>query len=160
MVGWNSRLDELQAAVLRVKLKYLDEWNEQRRRLATRYHGLLADANVELPLEAPYAKHVYHLYTLRSKHRESIRACFRERGIAFGVYYPLPLHYVEAYRNLEYGPGSFPESERAAEENLAIPLYVEMTDDDLAAVVSAVKESLVAEPTAGSGSAHGPSHGA
>ncbi len=142
MLGWNSRLDELQAAVLRVKLKHLDAWNSRRRQIAHRYRALLSDTDVGLPWEASYAKHVYHLYVLRTKTRAAVQQHLRRLGIAFGVYYPLPLHYVEPYRCLGHAPGSFREAERAAEETLAIPLYPELTSQQVETVASAVKQVL------------------
>ncbi|MFQ5992937.1 MAG: DegT/DnrJ/EryC1/StrS family aminotransferase, partial [Nitrospiraceae bacterium] len=129
MLGFNSRLDELQAAILRVKLKYLDTWNKQRHEIASKYRALLAGAGIGLPWEAPYAKHVYHLYIVRVKGRELVQEHLRSAGIASSVYYPLPLHLVEPYRHLGYTPGAFPEAERAAQETLAIPLYPEMQED-------------------------------
>jgi dTDP-4-amino-4,6-dideoxygalactose transaminase len=144
MLGWNSRLDELQAAILRVKLRHLNTWNDKRRQIALRYRALLSDVDVGLPWEAPYAKHVYHLYVLRTKKRAAVERRLGERGIAFGVYYPLPLHCVEPYRSLGHAPGSFAESERAAEETLAIPLYPELRDAEVGAVASAISEALEA----------------
>lgn len=142
MVGWNSRLDELQAAILRVKLRHLDAWNERRREIAGTYRALLADSAVKLPQEAPDAKHVYHLYVLRVMERKAVQEHLRSLGIASGVYYPLPLHRLEPYRHLGYGPGSFSEAERAAQETLANPLYPEMAEDQIEAVASGVREAL------------------
>ena len=144
MIGFNSRLDELQAAVLRVKLRHLDGWNARRREVAVTYRSLLADSGIALPWEAPYAKHVYHLYIVRVKERHAVQEHLRTLGIASGIYYPLPLHLVEAYRHLGYAPGTFPEAERAAQETLAIPLYPEMEDDEIEAVAAGVKEALAA----------------
>jgi dTDP-4-amino-4,6-dideoxygalactose transaminase len=144
-LGWNSRLDELQAAILRVKLKYLDAWNERRRQIARRYHDLLDDTGVGLPREAPYAKHVYHLYVVRSAHRKALQDHLAARKVATARYYPLPLHHLTPYQNLGQGSSSLPESERAAEETLAIPLYAEMTDDDISRVASTIKEALPSE---------------
>ena len=142
MIGFNSRLDELQAAVLRVKLRHLGVWNQRRQCIAEQYRVLLADSHVELPWEAPYAKHVYHLFVLRMKERKAVRENLRSLGIASSIYYPLALHQLEPYRRLGYGHGSFPEAERAAQETLAIPLYPEMTDDEIEMVASGVKEAL------------------
>ena len=142
MFGFNSRLDELQAAILQVKLTHLDTWNERRSEIAARYWTLLADTGVDLPWEAPYAKHVYHLYILRMKERKGVHDHLRSSGIASAIYYPLPLHCLEPYRHLGYGPGSFPEAERAAQETLAVPLYPEMADDYTERVASRVREAL------------------
>lgn len=143
-LGWNSRLDELQAAILRVKLRHLDAWNARRRQIAQRYGTLLSDFDVGLPGEAPYARHAYHLYVVRTTKRPAVERRLRQRGIASGIYYPLPLHEVEPYRGLGFQRGSFAESERAAEETLAIPLYPELTEDQLRAVASALGEALEA----------------
>ncbi len=142
MLGFNSRLDELQAGILRAKLRYLDTWNERRREVAERYRVLMADSGVKVPWEAPYAKHVYHLYVIRVKGRKTVQEHLRSLGIASGLYYPLPLHVVEPYEALGYRPGTFPEAEQAAQETLAIPLYPEMTDEQIQAVASAVKEAV------------------
>lgn len=142
MLGFNSRLDELQAAILRVKLQYLDSWSQRRREIAERYRVLLADSEVVLPWEAPYAKRVYHLYIIRVKERKAVQEYLRSLGIASGIYYPMPLHYVDPYCHLGYGPGAFPEAERAAQETLAIPLYPEMAEDQIKTVASGVREAV------------------
>ncbi len=143
MFGFNSRLDELQAAILQVKLTHLDTWNEQRRAIAARYRAFLSDTGIELPWEEPDTKHVYHLYILRVTERKAVQEHLRSLGIASGIYYPLPLHQLEPYRHLGYGSGSFPEAERAAQETLAIPLYPEMTEAQIETVVSAVKQAML-----------------
>ncbi len=142
MIGFNSRLDELQAAILRVKLKHLDAWNELRRRAAGKFLELLAGVDVELPWEAPYAKHVYHVYIIRVKQRKTLQEHLRSVGIATGLYYPLALHRLEPYRHLGYCPDTFPEAERAAQETLAVPMYPEMKDKQIQAVASGVREGL------------------
>lgn len=142
MIGYNSRLDELHAAILRVKLKYLDRWNEQRREIAQRYKELLSESRIELPFEAPYARHVYHLYIIRVRDRKAVHEHLKSMNIDSGIYYPVPLHLTEAYRYLGYSPGSFPESEQASEETLAIPLYPEMKEEQIQAVATAVKEAM------------------
>lgn len=144
MIGYNSRLDELQAAILRVKLRHLDAWNSRRREIAEQYRALLADSGVILPWEAPYASHVYHLYIIRVKERKAVQQHLRSLDIATGIYYPLPLHQVEPYRYLGYGPGAFPEAQRAAQETLAIPLYPEMTEAQIEAVASGVSKAQAA----------------
>lgn len=142
MIGYNSRLDEIQAAVLRVKLRHLDVWNQRRREIASRYDRVLADSGVETPLEASYARHVYHLYVIRVPHRESVQEYLSSLGIASGVYYPWPLHLLAPYQDLGYRPGTFPGAERASKENLAIPLYPEMTDEQIKAIVGGVMEAI------------------
>jgi dTDP-4-amino-4,6-dideoxygalactose transaminase len=140
VIGHNSRLDELQAAILRVKLRYLDAWNERRRKIAEQYRALLAGNGIELPWEAPYARHVYHLYVIRVKEREAVQDRLKAVGIASAVYYPQPLHLVEPYRDPGYGPGAFPEAERAAGECLALPIYPELTATQQHYVVDAIRE--------------------
>jgi dTDP-4-amino-4,6-dideoxygalactose transaminase len=109
---------------------------------AEQYRVLLADSHVEPPCEAPYAKHVYHLFVLRMKERKAVGENLRSLGIASSIYYPLAINQLEPYRCLGYGHGTFPEAERAAQETLAIPLYPEMTDDEIEMVASGVKEAL------------------
>jgi dTDP-4-amino-4,6-dideoxygalactose transaminase len=139
-LGYNSRLDELQAAVLRVKLRHLETWIEARRRVAAFYNEHLARLPVELPSEAPQARHVYGAYTMRTPRRNDLRALLAERGIDVRVYYPLPLHMQEMYEYLELGAGTFPEAERAAREVLSLPIYPEMTAGQLEVVVRAINE--------------------
>ncbi len=132
-IGQNSRLDELQAAILRVKLKYLEEWNTSRREKAKIYDRLLkplaAQGKITLPANDPEAKSIYHLYVLRSKHREKIAKALDEQGIASGVYYPLPLHLQKAFAYLNYQAGDLPLAEEACSQALAIPCYPELTTD-------------------------------
>ena len=142
MLGWNSRLDELQAAILLVKLRHLDTWTERRRHIAASYRALLGESEVGLPWEVPGAKHVYHLYIIRVRERKAIQEHLKSLGIASGVYYPLPLHLLEPYRYLDYKHGAFPEASRAAQETLAIPLYPEMSKDQVDNVASGVLEAL------------------
>ena len=142
MIGFNSRLDELQAAVLRVKLRYLDDWNKRRREIAERYRNFLADSEVGAPWEAPYANHIYHLYVIRVLERGAVQEHLRSLGIASGIYYPLPLHEAEPYRRFGYQYGSFPEAERAARETLAIPFFPELTNDQVEVVASAIGRAL------------------
>jgi dTDP-4-amino-4,6-dideoxygalactose transaminase len=136
--GYNHRLDTLQAAVLGVKLPYMDAWNTVRRQNAGRYNELLADAPVILPREADYAEAVYHLYVVRVERREELQAYLRENSIATGIHYPVPVHLQEAYSDLGYQRGAFPVSERYADEILSLPMYAELT----AAQVTFVAETL------------------
>jgi len=137
-LGYNSRLDELQAAILRVKLRYLDSWNKRRREVAKRYQLLLGGAGGKLPWEGPSAKHVYHLYVIRVKSRMALQERLKASGITSGIYYRQPLHLLEVYRHLGYGSRAFPEAERASQETLAIPLYPEMEESQVEAVASVV----------------------
>lgn len=138
VLGFNSRLDEIQAALLRVKLRYLDDWTEKRRRIAHRYNQLLAGVPVETPLERPKVRHVYHQYTIRAPHRDRLQAYLQEQGIGTMVYYPVPLHRLPLYAGLNYPEGSLPASEQAAREVLSLPIYPELTDEQLEMVVGAI----------------------
>jgi dTDP-4-amino-4,6-dideoxygalactose transaminase len=140
VAGINSRLDELQAAVLRAKLRHLDAWTERRRALATRYGEGLAGAGVGLPREQPYARAVYHLYVVRHPRRDALAAALRERGIGTLVHYPIPLHLQPAFAFLGARAGDLPVAERAAGEILSVPLYPEMTDAQAEAVIRAIRE--------------------
>ena len=152
-VGWNARLDGFQGAVLSIKLKYIDGWNDARRARARKYDSLfhaagLADAGpypaqgVVLPHVEPQAQHVFHQYVIRTARRDELRKFLAERGIGSEVYYPVPLHLQEALRGLGYNAGSFPEAERAAREVLALPIFPELRDDEQETVVTAIAEFL------------------
>jgi dTDP-4-amino-4,6-dideoxygalactose transaminase len=138
-LGYNSRLDELQAAILRVKLRHLDAWTEGRRQVAARYDELLADLPVTTPYQAPGRRHVYHQYTIRAPRRDQLQSFLKEQGIGTMIYYPLPLHLQEMYADLGLGEGSFPEAERAAGEVLALPIYPELTEDQIEQVSHAIR---------------------
>jgi dTDP-3-amino-3,4,6-trideoxy-alpha-D-glucose transaminase len=139
IVGTTARLDALQAALLRVKLRRLDGWNEDRRRLGTALREGLAGSSVELPAPAsPEGDHVYHLFVVRSPDRDALRAHLEERGVATAVHYPFPIHRTEAYANLGMGPGSLPVAERLAEEICTLPLFPTMSDTDVARIVESV----------------------
>lgn len=126
MLGYNSRLDELQAAILRVKLPHVDEWNARRYAHAQTYTRLLSDLGPVPPMEAPHRTHVYHLYVAAFERRDEVQRRLKEAGIAAEVYYPQPLHLAEPCRALGYAPGRFPVAEQASRETLALPLYPEM----------------------------------
>ncbi len=140
IVGLNSRLDEMQAALLRAKLGHLAAWTDRRRALAARYQEGLRDAGVEIPVEQPYARAVYHLYVIRHPRRDALAAALKERGIGTLVHYPIPLHLQRAFAELGRKPGDFPVAERAAAEILSIPLFPEMTDGQAEAVIRAIRE--------------------
>jgi dTDP-4-amino-4,6-dideoxygalactose transaminase len=139
-VGGNFRIDALQAAVLRVKLPRLPEWSAARRRNAGLYREMFADARlgdvVTLPADVP--GHIYHQFVIRAARRDELRASLAAAGVGSEVYYPLPLHRQECFRSLGYGPGDFPVAEAASQEVLALPIYPELTRDQLATVVSEV----------------------
>ncbi len=142
MIGFNSRLDELQAAILRVKLKHVDEWNVRRRHLAGQYSKGLGGLDLQLPCECPDARHVYHLYVIQVNERDRIQRGLEKAGVASAVYYPQPLHLSEPCQFLGYGKGEFPVAERASQETLAIPLYPEMSAEHLEIVIAAVKRTV------------------
>ena len=125
-IGYNSRLDELQAALLRVKLRYLETWNEARREKAERYNSLLVGLDLKLPYTIPKAVPVYHLYIVAHPARNEIINSLNQLGIGTGIYYPVPLHKLDVYKGLVQGP--LPVVEQASQETFAIPLFPEMTD--------------------------------
>jgi dTDP-4-amino-4,6-dideoxygalactose transaminase len=139
-VGYNSRLDELQAAVLRVKLPHLDSWNRFRQKHARQYRSRLRDAGVWLPGPSRDGSHVYCLFTIRCAARDELRRHLRERGIGTEIYYPLPLHLQEAYRDLGYREGELPVSEMLCRQTLSIPVYPELTREQVDRVADAVVE--------------------
>lgn len=137
--GINSRLDELQAAILRVKLRHLTSWNERRRSLAARYMAGLAGAGVETPVEAAGAFHTYHLYVVRSSRREALQAALRERGIGTSVHYPIPIHFQDAYRDLGYSAGDLPQTEACCAEVLSLPISTAMPPESVDIVCDAIR---------------------
>lgn len=140
-IGINSRLDALQAAVLLVKLKRLDQWTEGRRRNAARYAQLFAKAKLDrvtVPLTDSDNFHVFNQFTIRVQKRDELRSYLKDHGVGTEVYYPLPLHLQNCYCDLGYAKGTFPQSERAAEEVLSIPIYAELTDEQLQYVVQTI----------------------
>lgn len=140
MVGYNERMDTLQAAILNVKLPHLNDWNALRRKHADEYRAALAGASLELPTVAPGCTHVYHLFVIRHPKRDDLQKFLKEKGIATGVHYPLPLHLQPAYADLKLKEGDFPATEKAAREILSLPMYPEMTAEMVAEVASAIKE--------------------
>jgi len=141
-IGFNSRLDELQAAVLRVKLRHLPAWNERRRGIAARYGELLKGEAVVTPHEVDGARHVFHQYTIRVPFRDQVRERLLALGIQTMIYYPLPLHLQPAFQDLGYRKGDFPEAERAAREVLSLPLYPELSENQVEEVAGALKALL------------------
>ncbi|GMV32870.1 MAG: DegT/DnrJ/EryC1/StrS family aminotransferase [Chloroflexi bacterium CFX1] len=140
MVGYNSRLDALQAAILQAKFPHVDAWNEKRRELSKRYNEHLAPLGITTPVEREWAKHVYHLYIIRHEKRNALQAFLKEKGIASEVYYPIPPHLADPCRKFGYKEGDFPHAEKAARETLALPLYPELTLAQQDEVIAAVKE--------------------
>jgi len=142
LIGFNSRLDELQAVILRAKLPHIDEYNENRRRVARRYTEALSPLGVETPVEDGIGVHVYHQYTILTDRRDAIMKGLADRGIASAVYYPIPLHRQRAFADT-CRDISLPVAESVAARCLSLPIFPEMTDDEIDAVVSAVRDSLV-----------------
>jgi dTDP-4-amino-4,6-dideoxygalactose transaminase len=146
IVGGNFRIDALQAAVLRVKAPHLPGWTEGRRRNAARYRQLFADAGladrVGLPAELPGRYHIYNQFVVRVPDRDRVKEALAARRIGTAIYYPVPFHLQECFASLGYRAGEFPHAEAAARETLALPIYPELTDAQLAAVVSALAEAL------------------
>lgn len=141
MVGTNSRLDALQAAVLQVKLRHLEEWTEARRRNAALYDEALEGSNgVTIPAVDAANFHVYNQYTIRAADRDGLRQHLADRGIGSGVYYPVPLHLQECFRGLGQVQGDLPEAERACREVLSLPAFPELGEERAARVVEAVIE--------------------
>jgi len=139
-LGLNSRLDELQAAILRVKFQYLEEWTNSRRRLAYRYNEMLGDVDGLLtPAEIPGVRAVYHQYTIQVEDRDTIQARMKDAGVQTMVYYPVPLHLQAVHSHLPYSCGSFPNAERSADTCLSLPLFPEMTEDQQDIVVRALR---------------------
>lgn len=140
LIGFNSRLDEIQAAILRVKLPLLNKWNDKRRENAKFYNEKLKDADVITPYENKNVKHVYHMYMLQSEKREEIVSYLKERGIATGIYYPVPLHLQKAYTDLDYKEGDMPNAEYLSHRTFAIPMFAELTEEEKEYIVQAIKE--------------------
>jgi len=136
--GYNYRLEGLQGAVLRVKLRHLEAWTEARRAAAARYDRLFADSGVATPKTIPYARHVYHIYAIRTAHRQQWQEALQARGIQTGVHYPAPVHLLPAYADLGYQAGDFPHAERAANEALSLPMYAELTAGQCEQVAAAI----------------------
>ncbi len=138
--GYNSRLDAFQAAILRIKLEHLDAANERRRQIAETYNRALLNQSFITPPEvASYAKHVYHLYCVESSHRDQLLSYLQDRKIGCGVYYPVPLHLQPAYARLGLKRGDFPVSEAASQRILSLPMYPDMTEEEVKTVVDAIK---------------------
>ena len=138
--GYNYRLEGIQGAVLRVKLRHLEAWTEARREVAARYDRLLAGSGVPTPKAMPYARHVYHIYAIRTSHRQEWQKALQAKNIQTGIHYPTPVHLLPAYADLGYTAGAFPHSERAAAEVLSLPMFPELTAEQCETVSRAVRE--------------------
>ncbi len=137
-VGYNSRLDALQASILQAKLPYINSWNEKRRELAQRYNEQLGSLGVKTPVEREWGMHVYHLYIIRSERRDAVKMYLKQKGIASEVYYPIPIHLTKACHRLGFKEGDFPLAEKASRETLALPLYPELSHFQQGEVIAAV----------------------
>jgi dTDP-4-amino-4,6-dideoxygalactose transaminase len=137
--GENSRLDEIQAAILRVKLKSLDRWNTERRKKAFVYRKMLEYAGVSCPVEKEQARHIYHLFVIRTKRRDSLQKYLQEKGIETLIHYPTPIHLQKAYKELRYRGGDLPVTEKCAKEVLSLPLFSGMTNEEMDEVAKAIR---------------------
>src|SRR5947208_840073 len=141
LVGWNCRMDGIQAAILSIKLRHLEEANLLRRERALQYnHSFAGIEGVATPFEADYARHVYHVYAIRVQERDRVRRFLEEKGIGCGVHYPIPIHLQEACRDLGYTEGAFPIAENLAEEFLSLPMFPELTEEQTEYVARCVSE--------------------
>jgi dTDP-4-amino-4,6-dideoxygalactose transaminase len=138
-IGFNDRLDAVQAAFLHVKLKYLDTWNTRRRQIAKKYDDGLKNG-VVIPHIEPHNESIYHQYTIRTPKRDDLRNYLADKGIGTAIHYPLPLHLQNAFQYLSYSEGSFPESEKAAKEVLCLPIYQDLTDEEIEYVIDAINQ--------------------
>ncbi|MEM7144546.1 MAG: DegT/DnrJ/EryC1/StrS family aminotransferase [Verrucomicrobiota bacterium] len=137
-VGYNYRMEGIQAAILGLKLRHLDEWTEERRRVAGKYHDGLEGTPLRLPVEREGRKSVYHLYVVRHSRRDELAAYLGDEGIGTGLHYPVPLHLQKSFSGLGYRAGDFPEAERMAEECLSLPMYPELRNDQVERVCGAI----------------------
>jgi len=143
MVGWNCRMDGIQAAVLRIKLRHLEAGNERRRAHAAEYDAALSGVKgIVIPAQRSCVRHVYHVYAICVNERDEVTKCLADRGIATGIHYPVPIHLQQAYRNLGYTQGAFPIAERCAAGFVSLPMYPELTEAHLEMVIEGVKEAV------------------
>jgi dTDP-4-amino-4,6-dideoxygalactose transaminase len=146
--GFNYRMDGIQGAILGVKLRHLESWTEARRAHARQYSRQLAGAAVQTPQEAPYARHVFHVYAVRTPDRDGLQQALQAAGVQTGIHYPIPVHLTEAHADLGYHRGDFPHAEKAADEVLSLPMFAELTGEQIEFVCGAVK-AAAASPAAG-----------
>jgi dTDP-4-amino-4,6-dideoxygalactose transaminase len=137
--GFNYRMEGIQGAILRVKLRHLEAWTEARRAHAARYDQLLAGSGYPTPVAAPYSRHVYHVYAIRSPDRDGLQRTLHERGVQTGIHYPIPVHLQKAWAELGHRRGDFPHAEHAAAEVLSLPMFPELTEAQIAAVAAALR---------------------
>jgi dTDP-4-amino-4,6-dideoxygalactose transaminase len=142
--GFNYRMEGMQGAILRVKLRRLAEWTDARRAHAALYRERLADSGVTVPVEAPYSRHVYHVFAVRTPDRATLQRTLQSHGVSTGIHYPIPVHLQPAWAELKYAEGSFPESERASREVLSLPMFPELTPSQIEQVCAAVAQESYA----------------
>ena len=143
MIGWNCRMDGIQAAVLQVKLPHLEYGNQRRRAHARQYDQAFQDLEeIVSPIEAGYGKHVYHVYPIRIQERDEMVRSLAAQGIGYGIHYPIPVHLQEAYQNLGYQPGAFPVSETLCQEFVSLPMFPELTAEQVQLVADSVRQSI------------------
>jgi len=139
--GHNYRMEAIQGAVLSVKLKYLPQWTERRRAVAAKYREMLQDVDqIVLPKEMPYAKHVYHLFVIRAQQRDDLRVFLEQKEVDTGLHYPIPLHLQKAFQHLGYKRGDFPVAEKLADDILSLPIYPELTTQQIEYVCDCIRE--------------------
>ena len=143
--GFNYRMDGIQGAALRVKLRHLSAWTEARRQNAEIYNQLLTDADVVTPVEEPYARHVYHVYSIRAPERDALRKTLQDNGVQSGIHYPIPVHMQKAYEEFGFAEGDLPITERAAKEQLSLPMFAEVTEAQIQAVCRVIHEQPSAD---------------
>ena len=141
LIGYNSRLDAIQAALLRVKLKEIDNWNSKRREIVDIYNNEFKELDLVTPVCDDKNEHVYHMYILQSENRNEVLERLKERGVATGVYYPVPLHLQKVYKNLGYKEGDMPVSEYLSHRTFAIPVYPELTEEQIKYIVESIKNN-------------------
>ena len=139
LIGYNTRLDAIQAAILNIKIKEIDKWNSRRREIVKAYNEALQNSNLVTPVSRDDVEHVYHMYILQSENREEVIAKLKEAGIATGVYYPVPLHLQKCYTNLGYKEGDMPVAEYLSHRTFAIPVYPELTNEQVEYIISKIK---------------------
>lgn len=141
MIGWNCRMDGIQGAVLRIKLRDLERGNQRRRALAVQYDRLLGESEgIIIPGKSPYMKHVYHIYSIRVRERDAVMRSLAEKGISTGIHYPIPVHLQVAYRSLGYGRGAFPIAEQCSEEFVSLPMFPELSHEQAVLVATTLNE--------------------
>ncbi len=139
IIGYNSRLDSIQAAILLVKLEYLNEWTKKRQEHAAKYDKAFAGSSIITPVVKDYSYHIYNQYTIAVSNRDELLTTLKEKNIGHDIYYPSPFHKLKCYRDLEYKEGDFPISEKAADSVVSIPIYPELTEAEQDEVIEVVK---------------------